>query len=170
MKVRTQRGKRPESRHDMAADLESRFQTPSQTEETYDTLGIPWAGPMETTMTTNSLGTPQKPDEAEAEISMVESVEPNSPSWEQRAEDKALEQQHLTQQLRSLAQEVKRIRSQAAKARALEDGSVEPADWSARELRLVKWAVGKWKRLRGFSIAEQILSGAVSMREANVIA
>lgn len=169
IKVRTLRGKRPESRADILGDMESRQMTPSQTEETLDTLGNPWAGAMDTTVTSLSIGTPQKPDFAEVEPTVIEAGAEYGRAPSQSAEDSALEQQHLTKQLKTLAQEVKRIRSQAAKARALEHVSVEPSNWTARELRLVKGAVKQWRRLRGYVIAEQILCGAVSLREANVI-
>jgi kinesin family protein 1 len=81
-----------------------------------------------------------------------------------------LEQEHLTRQLKSLALEVKRIRSQAAASRALDKEVVDTATWSARELKLVQGAVKKWRRLRAFKMAEQILMGAVDVKEANVIA
>jgi kinesin family protein 1 len=69
-----------------------------------------------------------------------------------------------------MALEVKRIRSQAAASRALERDVIEPASWSHRELKLVQDAVGRWKRLKMFKMAEQVLIGAVELREANIIA
>ena len=84
--------------------------------------------------------------------------------------DTALERQHLTKQLKTLAQELKRTRAQAATIKALGGVEVEPAEWSVRELKLVNRAVEKWKSLRTYKMAEEILSGAVGLREANVIA
>lgn len=86
-----------------------------------------------------------------------------------KIEDADLEKQHLTRQLRNMAQEMKRVRAQAAKDRALERPIEEQADWSAKELKLVQWAVERWKRLRVFKVAERILTQAVLLREANVM-
>ncbi|WWD20715.1 hypothetical protein CI109_105191 [Kwoniella shandongensis] len=169
----TQR-KRPDSRADMAADLESRLIAVSQSEEQLDPNSNPWTGPHGTMTTTDSLATPAGHD-ADRSVSDVTlgggtEISVDSNGYEQKVADSALQQEHLTRQLRTMAQEVKRMRSQAAVARALEQSSVEPADWSARDLRLVQGAIEKWKRLRSFTIAEQLLTGAVKVREANVIA
>jgi kinesin family protein 1 len=173
VKVRTLR-KRPDSRYDIAAELESRLIATSQTDETLENGTNPWAAAHGTTLTTNSIGTPQAP-ELDALIAEERSESaPTEPAlaytYNAKAEDAQLEQQHLTKQLQNLTQEVKRMRSQAAVARALQEVVFEPAHWSARELRLVQGAVERWKRLRNFTMAEEILSGAVLLREANVIA
>jgi kinesin family protein 1 len=47
---------------------------------------------------------------------------------------------------------------------------VETIAWSAKELRLVQGVVKRWRAMRAFKMAEQILTGAVDLREANVIA
>jgi kinesin family protein 1 len=126
--------------------------TPSQTEEMFD-HGNPWAG-LESTATTNSISTPLP----ELELTPAREL------------DTAVEQRHLTNQLRSLAQEVKRVRAQAAKDRALSGQVLDPANWTAKEWRLVHRSVERWRRLREFKLAEQVLTGAVQMREANIIA
>ncbi|ORY20865.1 P-loop containing nucleoside triphosphate hydrolase protein [Naematelia encephala] len=171
IKVRTQR-KRPESRPDLAAELESRFITTSQTEDSLDTYANPWAPAQGTTMTSISINTPVllESDRLEPVIASERTVpEPDlEVTYDPKAEDAALEQQHMTKQLKTLAQEVKRMRSQAAAAKALEDVTFEPAAWTARELRLVRHAVDKWRNLRSYKIAEEILTLAVSVREANV--
>nr|XP_019007917.1 kinesin [Kwoniella pini CBS 10737]OCF46698.1 kinesin [Kwoniella pini CBS 10737] len=177
VKVRTQR-KRPESRYDISAELESRLMTASETQESLDPNRNPWAnGQIATTMTSDSIGTPvgQAPDkfaieessEADTELPLLPAFLQSSPA---KSSDAALHQEHLTRQLRTMAQEVKRIRSQAAAARAMEKVSLEPADWSSGELRLVQEAVKCWKCLRSYSMAEEILTSAASLREANVIA
>jgi kinesin family protein 1 len=146
----------------------------SQTEESNDN---PWGQLVPgTTMTTNSISTP-----ANVELDMdipphidetsEASTEPLSARlYNQKTAESILEQQHLTKQLRALAQELKRTRSQAAVSRALDNSAVEDANWSARELRLVQESVARWKRLRTYKMAEEILVGAVNIREANVIA
>lgn len=86
------------------------------------------------------------------------------------SDESSLEQQALTKQLRTLAQEVKRIRSQAAVARARGLSIPEVAAWSPREMVLARKAADQWKGLRNFGMAEEILRHAADIREANVIA
>jgi len=173
VKVRTQRN-RTSSRMDLAAEFESRFMTASQTEESLDN---PWGQLAPgTTMTTNSIGTPanlelEKDNQPAVDEASETGTEPLSARLnDQKTVDSAFEQQHLTKQLRNLAQELKRTRSQAAAARALDSAVPEDADWTARERRLVSEAVERWKRLRTYKLAEAILMGAVDIREANVVA
>lgn len=85
------------------------------------------------------------------------------------SDDSTLEQQFMTKQLRTLAQEVKRIRAQAAVNRARGVSLSEEA-WTPRELVLVRRAVEKWNELRNFAMAEQLLNMAGDVREANIIA
>lgn len=152
---------------DLAAELESRLLTASQTEDTVDSN--PWALAQGTTLTTNSVATPVIPADSDSPAIHVRSETEGDATYDQRAADAELEQKHLTTQLKTLALEVKRIRFEAAAARALQREDVEPASWSARELRLLLWAIAKWKRLRTCALAEEILTGAVELREANVI-
>ncbi|KAL7422898.1 hypothetical protein Q5752_002195 [Cryptotrichosporon argae] len=152
VKVRTQR-KRPDSRAEPMTDLESRFHT-----EESDPLANPWNGGANTSATSVS-GTPAI---AEVDESPRKAV-PASP-----APDPAIDQ-HLTKQLRTLAQEMKRMRSQAAIAR-LGTGGLESADWTAEQMLLARKAVNKWHRLQNYAMAERILRGAVELREANTIA
>ena len=173
VKVRTQR-KRPESRMDLAAEIESRLMSASQTEESTEN---PWTAQQGTTMTTNSLGTPAlaETDKDNAEVQVMDEITeitrlPTASSEDRKSADAALEQQHLARQLRNLAQELKKTKSQAAVAKALQHMDIETADWNAKELRLVQGATQRWKRLRTYRMAEEILKGAVDVREANVIA
>ncbi len=158
---------------DIAAELEAKLTSTSQTEES---LENPWAAQQGTTMTSNSLGTPV-PLENKAETAVglgeeeaKEIMLPATQVANEHSADAALEQEHLTKQLRNLAQELKKSRSQTAASRALESGTVEPANWTAKELRLVRNTVKKWRRFRTYKMAEEILIGAVDLREANVIA
>ncbi|WVQ70657.1 hypothetical protein IAR50_000179 [Cryptococcus sp. DSM 104548] len=173
LKVRTQR-KRPESRADFGEFDIDRSADPSSN---------PWAAPGHSlTVTSNSLGTPvgQEVDvhihdersetSTEQPFGLSTPVSPAPGYYDQKTADAKLHQDHLTRQLKSMAQEVKRVRSEAAKARALESVDMEPEDWGTEELRKVRWVLEKWEKLRGYQLAEEILTGAVDLREANVIA
>lgn len=167
--MRIQRRK-TDSRMDLAADFESRL-TGSQTDELPEPVGNPWAGPMETTTTEReSLHTPNGDDDARYQDHRSDNSLLGPAIKLVSSEDSMLEQEHLTRQLKSLALEVKRIRSQAAASRALDKDVVDTATWSARELKLVQGAVKQWRGLKAFKMAEQILTGAVDVKEANVIA
>lgn len=158
---------------DLAAEFESRL-TNSQTDEPLEPIGNPWAGPMETTTTEReSIHTPLGDEDNIRFIDQQSDTEAKhtlGPAIKLHSEDSTLEQEHLTRQLKSLALEVKRIRSQAAASKALEKDIVETASWSSRELKLVQGAVKKWRGMRSFRMAEQVLQGAVDVKEANVIA
>lgn len=84
--------------------------------------------------------------------------------------DESLEQQFMTKQLRTLALEVKRIRAQAAVHRARGEAMSEEEEWTIPQTVLVRTAVEKWKQLRNFVMAEQLLYLAADVREANIIA
>ena len=130
----------------------------------------PWADPNDPTVTGTSIVTPQHVD-VDRDAGIVNYGKTLLPAFgDQNNDDVALEKQHLTRQLRNMAQEMKRVRAQAAKDRALDRPVEEQADWSAKELRLVQWAVKRWQRLRVFKVAERLLTQAVLLREANVMA
>ena len=167
--MRIQRRK-TDSRMDLAAEFESRLTGP-QTDEPPEPIGNPWAGPMETTTTEReSLHTPNGDDDTHYQDHRSDTSLLGPAIKLISSEDSTLEQEHLTRQLKSLALEVKRIRSQAAASRALDKEVVDTATWSARELKLIQGAIKKWRGLRAFKMAEQILMGAVDVKEANVIA
>jgi kinesin family protein 1 len=155
---------------DLATEFESRL-TESQTDEPPEPIGNPWAGPMETTTTEReSLHTPNGDDDVRYQDHRSDNSLLGPAIKLISSEDSTLEQEHLTRQLKSLALEVKRIRSQAAASRVLDKEVVDTATWTARESKLVQGAVKRWRCLRAFKMAEQILMGAVDVKEANVIA
>lgn len=175
VKVRSQR-QRPESRGDLATELGSRFLTASNTEEHLDSLPDPWGGPLGTTLTTDSLGTPmarEVSDDAVVNVEPeadVENLAAASSSNVRNKEETSLEQDLMFRQLQSLAQELRRTRNEAAAARVLERDVPEVASWTIKELKLVREAIKRWKRLRWFALAEELLKGCRDLKEANIIA
>jgi kinesin family protein 1 len=176
VKVRTMRG-RPESRLDMAGDDSFRFPSASLADESIaeetDPTSNPWGDGMVLTGMGGS-GTPALVHDTDTSDTRTEVPElDGSPRllptgrFERFGDDVALEQQVLTKQLKSLALEVKRMRSQAASGSA---GELPDVEWTPHELMLVRKAVDKWKRLRNFAMAEQMLMVAGDVREANIIA
>jgi kinesin family protein 1 len=45
----------------------------------------------------------------------------------------------------------------------------EPQIYTARQLRLIRKVLDKWRSHRSFSMAETVLSNAVLVKEANII-
>jgi len=86
------------------------------------------------------------------------------------AEDLKVEKEHMEHQLRLVRTQMKRL----IEARARGDSDVvgldfEPVIFSARQLRLIRKVLDRWRAHRAFSMAEIILTNAVAMKEANII-
>lgn len=85
------------------------------------------------------------------------------------AEDLKAEKDHMEHQLKLVQTQMKRLLE--ARARGLQ-GDVEvfePVVYSARQLRMIRKVLDKWRSHRPFSMAEVVLSSAVLVKEANVI-
>ncbi|KAF9480826.1 kinesin-like protein [Pholiota conissans] len=86
------------------------------------------------------------------------------------AEDLKIEKEHMEHQLRIVRVQMKRLIE--ARARGDMDSvgiDFEPIIFSARQLRLIRKVLDRWRSHRSFSMAEVILTNAVMMKEANVI-
>lgn len=86
------------------------------------------------------------------------------------AEDLKVEKEHMEHQLRLVRTQMKRL----IEARARGDLDVveldfEPVIFSARQLRLIRKVLDRWRAHRAFSMAEIILTNAVAIKEANII-
>lgn len=86
------------------------------------------------------------------------------------AEDLKVEKEHMQHQLKLVQNQMRRL----IDARARGDTDVdlvhfEPVIYTARQLRLIRKVLDKWRAHRAFSMAEAVLSGAVLVKEANVI-
>ena len=86
------------------------------------------------------------------------------------AEDLKAEKEYMEHQLRLVRTQMKRL----IDARARGDPDVvgldfEPVIFSARQLRLIRKVLDRWRAHRAFSMAEIILTNAVAMKEANII-
>ncbi|EEB95971.1 hypothetical protein MPER_04976, partial [Moniliophthora perniciosa FA553] len=86
------------------------------------------------------------------------------------AEDLKVEKDHMEHQLRLVRMQMKRMID--ARARGDIDTEMEqfePVIYTARQLRLIRKVMDKWRAHRSFSMAEAVLSNAVLVKEANVI-
>ncbi|EJD54101.1 kinesin-like protein [Auricularia subglabra TFB-10046 SS5] len=86
------------------------------------------------------------------------------------AEDLKVEKQHMEQQLKMVQAQMKRMYEARARGTAdLDFVPFEPVIFSARELRLIRKTLDRWRSHRAFSMAEVVLSNAVLIKEANVL-
>ncbi|KAI6151632.1 hypothetical protein BKA82DRAFT_1001661 [Pisolithus tinctorius] len=86
------------------------------------------------------------------------------------AEDLKVEKDHMEHQLKLVQQQLKRLIH--ARARGETDDELvqfEPVIYTAKQLRLIRKVLDKWRSHRSFSMAETILSNAVLVKEATVI-
>lgn len=86
------------------------------------------------------------------------------------AEDLKVEKDHMQHQLQMVQNQMRRIID--ARSRGEIDPDLvqfEPVIYTARQLRLIRKVLDKWRAHRAFSMAEVVLSNAVLVKEANVI-
>ncbi|KAH9027235.1 kinesin-like protein [Lactarius pseudohatsudake] len=86
------------------------------------------------------------------------------------AEDLKEEKDHMQHQLKLVQMQMRRLLDARARGETeLEAETFEPILYSAKQLRLIRKVLDKWRAHRSFSMAETVLSAAVIMKEANVI-
>ena len=86
------------------------------------------------------------------------------------ADDLKVERDHMEHQLHLVRTQMKRLIE--ARARGDADAKLmgfEPVVYTAKQLRLIRKVLDKWRAHRSFSMAETVLSDAVLVKEANVI-
>ena len=86
------------------------------------------------------------------------------------AEDLKVEKEQMERQLKLVQIHMKRLLDARARGETeLEDIPFEPVIYTAKQLRLIRKVLDKWRAHRSFSMAEVVLSNAVLIKEANVI-
>ncbi|XP_006459796.1 hypothetical protein AGABI2DRAFT_202190 [Agaricus bisporus var. bisporus H97] len=86
------------------------------------------------------------------------------------AEDLKAEKEHMELQLNRVRTQMKRLIDARARGETEFEGmDFEPVIYSARQLRLIRKVLDKWRAHRSFSMAEMILTNAVAVKETNII-
>ncbi|EKM59534.1 uncharacterized protein PHACADRAFT_137422 [Phanerochaete carnosa HHB-10118-sp] len=86
------------------------------------------------------------------------------------ADDLKAEKEQMEQQLKLVQLHMKRLLDARAHGETdTEAAPFEPQIYTARQLRLIRKVLDKWRAHRSFSMAEVVLSNAVHVKEANVI-
>ncbi|KAG5639336.1 hypothetical protein H0H81_004057 [Sphagnurus paluster] len=85
------------------------------------------------------------------------------------AEDLKVEKEHMEHQLRLVRNQMRRLIDARARGEELEGADYEPVIYTAKQLRLIRKVLDRWRAHRSFSMAEVVLSNAVMVKEANII-
>ncbi|KAI0829273.1 kinesin-domain-containing protein [Trametes gibbosa] len=85
------------------------------------------------------------------------------------AEDLKVEKEQMERQLKMVQMHMKRLYDARARGEDVEDLQFEPVIYTAKQLRLIRRVLDKWRAHRAFSMAEVVLSNAVLIKEANII-
>jgi kinesin family protein 1 len=164
-KVKTQRGhkSRPESSLSHTEDVWSDFGRPFGPDAfTDDTSLDPGQGSPELNESVREMQglLEQQRIEFESRLSTISESSEN--------EDLKLEKEYMEAQLRAVHSQMKRLIEIHARGNRDELEAAEPVLYSARQLRLIRRVLNKWRSHRAFSMAETILSSASLLKEANV--
>ena len=86
------------------------------------------------------------------------------------ADDLKVEKDHMQHQLKMVQQQLRRLINARAHGESEDDiVGFEPVIYTAKQLRLIRKVLDKWRSHRSFSMAETVLSNAVLVKEATVI-
>jgi len=86
------------------------------------------------------------------------------------AEDLKVEKDYMEHQLKMVQRQLRRLINARARGESEDDvARFEPVIYNAKQLRLIRKVLDKWRAHRSFSMAEAVLSNAVLVKEANVI-
>ncbi|KAI0318110.1 kinesin-like protein [Amylostereum chailletii] len=165
--IRDQSSKpRPESSLSQADDVWSESGRPFSSDATTDDTSVD-AGP--------SHGSP----EGDGFKDVQNQLETQRQEFESRlqaiaegteAEDLKEEKDHMQHQLKLVQMQMKRLIDARARGETeLDTETFEPVIYTAKQLRLIRKVLDKWRAHRSFSMAETVLSNAVLVKEANVI-
>jgi len=151
----------------------------SQADDVWSESGRPFLSDALTDDTSVDAGPSRGSPDADALKEVQNQLESQRQKFESRlralsesteAEDLKEEKDHMQHQLKLVQIQMRRLLdARACGETELEAELFEPVLYSARQLRLVRKVLDKWRAHRSFSMAETVLSAAVLLKEANVI-
>ncbi|KAJ6612156.1 kinesin-like protein [Mycena sp. CBHHK59/15] len=152
---------RPESSLSQADDLWSETGRPFSSDVTTDDTSVD-AAP--------SVGSPEMDMSLKDVQNQLENRLQAITESSTEAEDLKVEKDHMEHQLNLVRTQMRRLID--ARARGETDTAAmefEPVIYSAKQLRLIRKVLDRWRAHRAFSMAEVVLSNAVMVKEANII-
>ncbi|KAI0253043.1 kinesin-like protein [Lactifluus subvellereus] len=151
----------------------------SQADDVWSESGRPFSSDVLTDDTSVDAGPSRGSPDVDALKEVQNQLETQRQEFESRlqaisgsteAEDLKEERDHMQHQLKLVQMRMRRLLDARARGETeLEAEPFEPALYSARQLRLIRKVLDKWRAHRSFSMAESVLSAAVLMKEANII-
>ncbi|KAG8935241.1 kinesin-like protein Klp8 [Tulasnella sp. 418] len=86
-------------------------------------------------------------------------------------DDLRVEKEHMEVQLKMVQNQMKKLLELRSKGAMNQEAFevFEPTLYTAKQLRMIRRVLDRWRSHRSFSMAEKVLSGAVLLKEANVI-
>ena len=162
-KVKTMRDHkhRPDSSLSQADDIWSENGRPLSSDATTDDTSL-YTGP--------GQGSPATDEPLKEVQNQLESRLQEIGDGSTEAEDLRVEKDHMEHQLRLIRAQMRRLIDARARGEVDAEAMIfEPVIYSARQLRLIRKVLDKWRAHRSFSMAEVILSNAVTIKEANII-
>jgi kinesin family protein 1 len=151
----------------------------SQADDVWSESGRPFSSDALTDDTSVDAGPSHGSPDADALKEVQNQLETQRQEFESRlqaisesteAEDLKDEKDHMQHQLKLVQIQMRRLLDARARGETeLESEVYEPTLYSAKQLRLIRKVLDKWRAHRSFSMAETVLSAAVLIKEANVI-
>lgn len=151
----------------------------SQADDVWSESGRPFSSDALTDDTSVDAGPSHGSPDADALKEVQNQLEMQRQEFESRlqaisesteAEDLKEEKDHMQYQLKLVQIQMRRLLDARARGETeLESELYEPTLYSAKQLRLIRKVLDKWRAHRSFSMAETVLSAAVLIKEANVI-
>ncbi|KAI0346933.1 kinesin-domain-containing protein [Trametopsis cervina] len=152
----------------------------SQPDDVWSETGRPFSSDILTDDTSIDAMTSNDSPEMAGSLKEVQSqLESQRMEFEQRlqsiteateADDLKAEKEQMEHQLRLVQIHMKRILDARARGETDVDlEAFEPTIYTAKQLRLIRKVLDKWRAHRSFSMSEVILSNAVHIKEANII-
>ncbi|KAG6853719.1 hypothetical protein C0991_002135 [Blastosporella zonata] len=142
----------------------------SQADDVWSEAGRPFSSDATNTDDTSFHGSPAVFDDSlkdvqhQLEHRLQEMTESSA-----EAEDLKVEKEHMEHQLRLVRNQMRRLIDARAKGEELEGEHFELVIYTARQLRIIRKVLDRWRAHRSFSMAEMVLSSAVMIKEANII-
>ena len=150
----------------------------SQADDVWSESGKPMPSDIMTDDTSIDAGTPDLDNSLKSTQNQLETqkaehelrLQALSDGGSSEAEDIKAEKEQMEVQLKLVQVHMKRLLEAKARGTPITElETIEPVIYTAKQLRLIRKVLDKWRAQRSFSMAESVLSNAVSLKEANVI-
>ncbi|KZS92630.1 kinesin-domain-containing protein [Sistotremastrum niveocremeum HHB9708] len=150
----------------------------SHTNDVWSEFGRPFEDAFTDDTSIDNAAIQENPELEDSVREMQEQMEAQRADFESRlsalsesseAEDLRVEKTHMEHQLKLLQTRMKKVMGLHIRRSEDELEDLDPIVYTAKQLRLIRKVLDKWRAHRAFSMAELTLSSAVLLKEANII-